>query len=262
MKVGDVVRIDKGDYKGLWAEVVAPVGWKIEEYERCLKLLSGHSKGAFLFQPEDYLSFGQSGAYPIGDLVRYTGSGTHSHHIAVVRDSHSPVDESIASSATVQVTGATWGGDWSDYGVRFEVLTKTEHRGEYLNLVPHEHELILSITKAGLIYLEENEERFDRFRMYDALILQELLLDWTENQSWVYWPSAAEIGGLSEAPVICDDATLEDNGEWKLYGRVWWHGRYALDDAIRELKERGYVSFDLAPNESDVPTSESQEKAE
>lgn len=59
---------------------------------------------------------------------------------------------------------------------------------------------------------------------------------------WSWIPPEA-IGALTAAPILSDDATVDDDGDWQV-GRVFWHGNYMVEDPIESLLTQGYVMFD------------------
>lgn len=71
------------------------------------------------------------------------------------------------------------------------------------------------------------------------------LLDATEQ----YWTngwgvhSASQLGQLSDAPVICEDSTVEDDGSITLNGRSWYYLPYMVFSPLEKIWENGYVDF-------------------
>jgi hypothetical protein len=61
-------------------------------------------------------------------------------------------------------------------------------------------------------------------------------------------PVAPEwIGALTDAPIITDGATCEDDGAWIVYGRVWWFPNYMVESPYETLCRTGRVIFTFAP---------------
>jgi len=52
-----------------------------------------------------------------------------------------------------------------------------------------------------------------------------------------------EIGALTSALLISDEAERSDEGELTKVGRLYWNERYQVDDEIEELRQRGVVLF-------------------
>jgi hypothetical protein len=74
-----------------------------------------------------------------------------------------------------------------------------------------------------------------------------ILYDATES----YWAngwgvtSADRLWQMSEAPVIVEDYTVEDDGSVTLYGKAWYFSNYMIESAIETMLEKGYVDFDF-----------------
>ena len=56
-----------------------------------------------------------------------------------------------------------------------------------------------------------------------------------------------DIAALTEAPILTDDRTIEDNGDVTVHGRVWWFPNYMVTNFADELIENGETIFSLAP---------------
>jgi hypothetical protein len=50
---------------------------------------------------------------------------------------------------------------------------------------------------------------------------------------------------LTDAPLIAQDMTVEDDGSRAFYGKVWKYEEYMLRDYLEELARRGRVVFTL-----------------
>lgn len=56
--------------------------------------------------------------------------------------------------------------------------------------------------------------------------------------------------GLTNAPCIAEDLSVEDDGRRVINGRCWWFPNYMVEDPVRTLAETGRVVFTLAPEAS------------
>ena len=56
------------------------------------------------------------------------------------------------------------------------------------------------------------------------------------------------IGALTDAPIICDDLSIDDAGTVISVGDVWWFPNYQITDPWQDLKDRGRVFFDAEEN--------------
>jgi hypothetical protein len=52
-----------------------------------------------------------------------------------------------------------------------------------------------------------------------------------------------EIGALTSALLISDEAERNNDGDLTNVGRVYWNPRYQVDDEIEDLRRRGDVLF-------------------
>ena len=55
--------------------------------------------------------------------------------------------------------------------------------------------------------------------------------------------------GLTSAPCVAEEITVEDDGARVIEGRLWWFPDYCLRDPLDELKTRGVTVFALAEDE-------------
>jgi hypothetical protein len=55
--------------------------------------------------------------------------------------------------------------------------------------------------------------------------------------------SADQLHQLSEAPVIVEDLSVEDDGSITLYGKAWFQGDYMIKSAVETILEKGYIDF-------------------
>jgi hypothetical protein len=54
------------------------------------------------------------------------------------------------------------------------------------------------------------------------------------------------IGALTDAPILTDDLSFDDDGTPRIEGRVWWFPSYQVIDPMEELTCKGRVEFTLA----------------
>ena len=76
------------------------------------------------------------------------------------------------------------------------------------------------------------------------------LMDATEHywtNGWGVYPDGV-IGHLTNAPIICDDASIDDDGNPISFGKTWWYPNYQILDCIEEMLKNGFVDFDIASN--------------
>lgn len=69
-------------------------------------------------------------------------------------------------------------------------------------------------------------------------------------------------GALTSAPMISDDVSVEDDGTKVIYGTVWWFPRYALEDPVETLRDKGSVVFDLGHRPGELVPPEFQVTAD
>lgn len=55
--------------------------------------------------------------------------------------------------------------------------------------------------------------------------------------------------GLTSAPCIAEEMTVEDDGNRVIEGDFWYFARYMIDDPLDELRDSGETIFQLAPKE-------------
>ena len=71
------------------------------------------------------------------------------------------------------------------------------------------------------------------------------LLEATES----YWTNGwgvldlGHLWQLSEAPVIVEECTIEEDGSITLYGKSWYQNDYATRSAVETILEQGYIDF-------------------
>lgn len=70
---------------------------------------------------------------------------------------------------------------------------------------------------------------------------------WSNGQYYVF--SGDQLGHMTEAPMIVDEAEIDDDGVWTVHGRAWWFPDYCVDNCIEILKNTGTVTFPLGYRE-------------
>jgi hypothetical protein len=68
-----------------------------------------------------------------------------------------------------------------------------------------------------------------------------------------------DVGALTDAPIVTDDRTIEDNGSVTVNGNVWWFPNYMVENFAETLIREGSVTFVLATDvEKNAPKESSQ----
>ncbi len=88
-----------------------------------------------------------------------------------------------------------------------------------------------SITDAQAVGPNIDAEQF----MHD-------LFEWQTCNGWE-WIAPEEIGALTDAPILSDDAARDDEGRLTNIGRVFWFPNCQVESAVQTLRERGTVTF-------------------
>lgn len=93
--------------------------------------------------------------------------------------------------------------------------------------------------------LEENKARHNAD---DIGSLCDLLEDtgWRPNGR-LYDVRPEWIGALTDAPILTDGLTIEDNGDATVHGNVWWFPNYMVENFMETLIEKGSVIFQSPP---------------
>lgn len=81
------------------------------------------------------------------------------------------------------------------------------------------------------------------------------LADMLEYAGWqangeLFQVSPEHVGALTDAPILSDDVTTEDDGTVRVKGRVWWFPQYESTSFAETLLETGRVVFAAAPENS------------
>jgi len=74
-------------------------------------------------------------------------------------------------------------------------------------------------------------------------VMHELMEDWVGN-GWGFF-FADELGNLSNAPMIAEDSTIDNDGNIVLCGKVWYWPNYMVECEIETLLKNGEVVFAL-----------------
>ena len=56
-----------------------------------------------------------------------------------------------------------------------------------------------------------------------------------------------DIGALTDAPIVTNEWSVEDNGEFLVTGKVWWYPNYMVSNFADGLMTLGHTTFQLAP---------------
>lgn len=60
------------------------------------------------------------------------------------------------------------------------------------------------------------------------------------------WIAPEQVGALTDAPMISDEAECDDHGDLVKIGRVFYFADYQVHDPVEVLYEKGEVIFDVA----------------
>lgn len=63
---------------------------------------------------------------------------------------------------------------------------------------------------------------------------------------------------MTDAPIITDNLTIEDDGTPVVNGNVWWFPGYEVKSFAEELIEKGSITFTAAPENKHVPVEDGQ----
>ena len=108
--------------------------------------------------------------------------------------------------------------------------------------------LEIKIEENGNLTLKLPKGELEEQDLNDEIYALSQLLEpcWSNGQYYVF--DASQLGHMSEAPLIAEDASSDDNGAWTTYGRVWWYPDYQVSNCMEELRENGEVTFAFAYN--------------
>jgi hypothetical protein len=65
--------------------------------------------------------------------------------------------------------------------------------------------------------------------------------------------AGGDLCALTDAPLIAQETTVEDDGTRLFYGKVWKHEDYMLHDYLEELVRKGRVIFSLGADFGEAP---------
>lgn len=119
----------------------------------------------------------------------------------------------------------------------------------------------LKLTLEGEEDREEVREMLEKATHKDHGFLADLLeyTKWQPNGE-LHQVSPEELGALTDAPILTDDVTYEDDTDKRLIiGKVWWYPEYQVLSFAEELLKHGEVVFTLAP--ADETQSETPQEA-
>lgn len=94
-----------------------------------------------------------------------------------------------------------------------------------------EHTLKISLTDDGLAEVKENPD-----------ITLEELLEQPLCNGWEFVRPEV-IGALTDSPILSNDTTQDDRGNYTHVGNVWWFPNYQISDPAQFLKDKGFVYF-------------------
>lgn len=103
-------------------------------------------------------------------------------------------------------------------------------------------------------------EMKERVGANDILFMSELLEETGWDGNGVLMSiSPEDVGGLTDAPIVTDDRTIEDDGKVVVNGSVWWFPNYMIENFADTLIKTGRVTFALA---DEVPVNQLAEGLE
>lgn len=78
-------------------------------------------------------------------------------------------------------------------------------------------------------------------------IMAELFEDYSTNSKFQHFnpDNANPFVGLTSAPCIAESMELSDDGEYSIVGSLWHFPQYALRYDLEELKNKGFVIYQL-----------------
>ena len=120
-------------------------------------------------------------------------------------------------------------------------MTEVNH-GRLTNMEKIEGNLHIVLNTAGQRALAEIQAIRDRLGSVPALrviLSDHLKRRWTEILP-------EEIGALTSATILSDEAVRDQAGKLISVARVYWHERYQIECPIQRMAETGFVRFDGA----------------
>lgn len=110
-------------------------------------------------------------------------------------------------------------------------------------------------SHGNLILLSEKSDKdmLDTLKLRhggdDMSFLEELLekTGWEGNGLLMHL-NPEDIAALTDAPILTDDRTIEDDGSVTVSGKIWWFPNYMVTNFADELIDSGRTVFTLAGN--------------
>jgi len=115
--------------------------------------------------------------------------------------------------------------------------SKGVQHGRYVDLEEKEDgNLEIVLTDDGRQEIVEFQE------LPEEEALSTLLEDHMANSSWE-WLAPEEIGALTSAMILTQDAERDDEGVLKRVGRVYWDPNYQVRSTVEELAKSGRATW-------------------
>jgi len=115
-----------------------------------------------------------------------------------------------------------------------------------MNILPNGN-LEIKLEEADREELTEMVEKYPDDRRF----LDELLeyTGWRGN-AMLFALNPGDIAALTDAPIVCDDVEIDDDGKAIVHGKVWWYPGYDRKHFGEELLANGRTVFTFAPTET------------
>lgn len=69
------------------------------------------------------------------------------------------------------------------------------------------------------------------------------VIEWQLANGWS-WVNPADVGALTEAPILSEDVETDDDGTICHIGTAYWYRQYERYDPVEQLLEEGHVDFE------------------
>lgn len=116
-----------------------------------------------------------------------------------------------------------------------ELLKGTKLHGRYLELEPRANGLIVRLTDEGREAVADFDQDSDE-RAIDYRLFADLFEDFRCNSDWEML-GPEQIGALTDCQIILSpEVVYDDDGDVVECETVYWHERYAIEDAIAALQ--------------------------